>query len=88
MLIVVQDSLETKEIWNKTKEYMPAKYSIIKDEKWQYAACHKKITVWFMFSHWYDTAYQWAKFDAPKKVKLLHDLAIQYGDLWWNRSFS
>ena len=48
----------------------------------------QKITVWFTFSHWYDTAYQWAKFDAPKKVKLLHDLAIQYADLWWNRSFS
>lgn len=29
----------------------------------------KKMTAWFMFSHWCDTEYKWAKFDAPRTVK-------------------
>lgn len=76
MLIVIQDFLETKEIFNsQTKKKTAIGFKI------------QKITVWFMFSHWYDTAYKWAKFDAPKKVKLIHDLGIPYGNLWWNRNF-
>ena len=30
--------------------------------------------MWFTSSHWYHVVYEWAKFEAPRKENLTHDI--------------